>query len=104
MIIQLEKGISDDSLEKVKAELKRINYKITTVKTQFGDYLIGTGKKTFDIREIGHFDGIKDIHIVSDDYKLVSSKWKVNPTVIDLGDEVKIGGGNFSLMAGPCSI
>lgn len=104
MIIQLEHGANGKVLEEVVKELKANNYKSTHVKTQYGDYLIGTGKRQFDIRIIGHLDGIKDIHVVSDDYKLVSSKWKVNETVIDLGDEVKIGGGHFALMAGPCSI
>lgn len=48
--------------------------------------------------------GIADIHQVSDEYKLVSKKWKVAPTVIDLGDGVTIGGNSLSIMAGPCSI
>ena len=104
MIIQLEKGVNGELLQLVESELKSLKYKMTRVQTQYGDYLIGTGKKQFDIRKIGHLEGIKDIHVVSDDYKLVSAKWKVNPTVIDLGDDIKIGAGDFSLMAGPCSI
>lgn len=104
MIIQLEKGVNGEVLIQVTKELESLKYKTTHVKTQYGSYLIGTGKKPFDIRSIGHLNGIKDIHIVSDDFKLVSSKWKVNETIIDLGDNVKIGGGNFALMAGPCSI
>jgi 3-deoxy-7-phosphoheptulonate synthase len=48
--------------------------------------------------------GIVDIHRVSDDYKLVSRKWKVGRTHVDLGDGVVIGNGNLSIMAGPCSI
>jgi len=104
MIIQLEDKVNKEVIGKVQDELQSIKYKTTHVQTQFGDYLIGTGKQQFDIRKIGHLDGIKDIHVVSDDYKLVSSKWKVNETVIDLGDGIKIGGGNFALMAGPCSI
>ena len=104
MIIQLEKGIKNELRESVENELKNLKYKTTSVITQYGDYLIGTGKKAFDIRTIGHIDGIKDIHVVSDDYKLVSRKWKVNRTQIDLGDGVKIGDGVFSIMAGPCSI
>jgi 3-deoxy-7-phosphoheptulonate synthase len=48
--------------------------------------------------------GIADIHRVSDDYKLVSRKWKVDRTHIDLGDGVIIGNGALSIMAGPCSI
>ncbi|MEQ9466552.1 MAG: bifunctional 3-deoxy-7-phosphoheptulonate synthase/chorismate mutase [Ekhidna sp.] len=104
MIIQLEKGVNGEVLNSVERELHVLKYKTTHVQTQYGSYLIGTGKKQFDIRKIGHLKGIKDIHVVSDDYKLVSTKWKVNPTIIDLGDNVKIGGGHFSLMAGPCSI
>ncbi len=104
MIIQLENGIDNELRNSVEDELKNLKYKTTSVKTQYGDYLIGTGTKSFDIRTIGHIDGIKDIHVVSDDYKLVSRKWKVNRTQIDLGDDVKIGNGVFSIMAGPCSI
>lgn len=104
MIIQLDKNIKSEVRSAVEAELKTLSYKSTLVETQYGSYLVGTGKKAFDVRKIGHLEGIKDIHIVSDDYKLVSAKWKVNHTAIDLGDDVKIGGGHFALMAGPCSI
>ncbi|GAB4238601.1 MAG: 3-deoxy-7-phosphoheptulonate synthase [Ekhidna sp.] len=104
MIIQLEKGVNGELRRQVEQELQSLKYKTTYVTTQFGQYIVGTGKKKFDIRTIGHLQGIKDIHVVSDDYKLVSSKWKVNDTLIDLGDDVKIGGGHFSIMAGPCSI
>jgi len=48
--------------------------------------------------------GIADIHRVSDEYKLVSRKWKVDQTQVDLGDDVFIGGGSLAIMAGPCSI
>ena len=104
MIIQLEKDVNGEVLDTVRAKLSALKYKTTHVKTQYGNYLIGTGKKAFDVRKIGHLDGIKDIHVVSDDYKLVSAKWKVGQTKIDLGDGVKIGAGEFAMMAGPCSI
>lgn len=53
---------------------------------------------------MGHMKGIMDIHRVSDDYKLVSRKWKVGRTHIDLGDGVVVGNDTLSIMAGPCSI
>lgn len=81
-----------------------MKYKTTEVNTQVGDYLIGIGKSDIDIRDLGFMDGIADIHIVSDNYKLVSGKWKVDPTVIDLGDDVRITAGDFAIMSGPCSI
>jgi len=104
MIIQLEKKITDIQRATLEAKLNAIQYKTMEVSTQFGEYIIGVGKKEFDIRSIGTMAGIRDIHRVSDAYKLVSKKWKVDDTVIDLGDGLKIGGGHFAMMAGPCSI
>ena len=94
MIIQLEKNIQQTQKESVVNKLKDLKYKTVEVNTQFADYLVGTGKKVFDIRGIGSLEGIKDIHVVSDDYKLVSGKWKVQKTQIDLGNGVKIGNGD----------
>ena len=104
MIIQLEKGLSVGNKQSIIDKVEALKYKTTEVKTQKGEYIIGIGKKDFDIREIGHMKGISDIHIVSDANMLVSRKWKVKPTVIDLGDGVTIEEGGMALMAGPCSI
>lgn len=104
MIIQLEPNIKKEQLDTLKEKLSDIKYKANKVSTQFGDYIVCVGKKAFDIRSIGNLPGIKDIHRVSDAYKLVSKKWKVDETAIDLGGDVKIGDGHFAVMAGPCSI
>lgn len=104
MIIQLEKNISEENLAKIKEKLDQIQYKTSEVHTQFCDYIIGVGKKPFDIRAIGVLEGIKDIHRVSDAYKLVSKKWRVEDTLIELSDGTKLGAGHFEVMAGPCSI
>jgi 3-deoxy-7-phosphoheptulonate synthase len=104
MIIQLQPDISEGQKEKLIAQVNGLGYKTTQVKTQLGDYLIGIGKNEFDIRKIGQMDGIVDIHIVSDEYKLVSKKWKAKPTSVDLGDGVFIKDGEMAIITGPCSI
>lgn len=104
MIIQLEKNISQKDKENISKKVGQLKYKPTEVKTQQGNYLVCIGKSEFDIRLIGHMPGIADVFRVSDSFKLVSRKWKVDPTEIDLGDGVKIKEGEFTLMAGPCSI
>jgi 3-deoxy-7-phosphoheptulonate synthase len=104
MIIQLNPTIASPDREAIITKVKSLDYKTTEVKTQKGSYLVAIGKKDFDIRQLGHLQGIADIHRVSDDYKLVSRKWKVGRTQIDLGDDVVIGDGKLSIMAGPCSI
>lgn len=104
MIIQLEKDIKQEQIQAIHEHLDSINYQLNSVKTQFGEYLIAVGKNEFDIRSIGHMPGIRDIHRVSDAYKLVSKKWKVKDTLVQLGDGIEIGTGQFHIMAGPCSI
>lgn len=104
MIIQLQRDTNAAQRSEIVTQIISLGYKTTAVATQQGDYLIGIGKKEFDIRQLGHLPGIKDIHRVSDDYKLVSRKWKVDSTQINLGDGVTIGSGSLSIMAGPCSI
>ncbi|HWY10245.1 MAG TPA: 3-deoxy-7-phosphoheptulonate synthase [Bacteroidia bacterium] len=104
MIIQLEKNIEKDLSEKINETLTQLKFSVSPVSTQFEDYLICIGKNEFDIRTIGHLKGVKDVHRVSDNYKLVSNKWKTKNTVIDLGNNVVIGDGAVSIMAGPCSV
>lgn len=104
MIIQLEKNISEQQLDLLNQKLQAIKYEGNRVTTQFADYIIAVGKKDFDIRSIGTMEGVQDIHRVSDPYKLVSKKWKVKDTTVDLGDGIQIGSDNFTMMAGPCSI
>ncbi len=104
MIIQLESNISENATQKIRETLDQLGISHTTIKTQFQHYEVAILKKDIDIRIIGNLEGVKDVHRVTDDYKLVSAKWKVNPTSIDLGDGVVIGGDDFTLMAGPCSI
>jgi 3-deoxy-7-phosphoheptulonate synthase len=104
MIIQLQPSLSISEKEVIVGKIKTFGYKANEVKTQVGSYLVGIGKKDFDIRELGQLSGVADIHRVSDDYKLVSRKWKVGHSHVDLGDGVTIGNGSLSIMAGPCSI
>ncbi len=104
MIIQLTKNIKADDRNLIHEKVNGLGYKTTEVTTQNCAYLIGIGKKELDLRELGGMPGVADIHKVSDAYKLVSRKWKVHPTTIDLGDGVKISEGDFAIMAGPCSI
>src|ERR1041384_7287345 len=104
MIIQLEEKLSEKKKEDIKSKVNAIGYQTTEVKTQKANYLVCIGKREFDIRLIGSLDGVHDVHRVSDSYKLVSRKWKVEATQFDLGDGVVIREGALAIMAGPCSI
>jgi 3-deoxy-7-phosphoheptulonate synthase len=104
MIIELEEKIKEADQKAINDFLGGMGYKISDVKTQRSHYLIAIGKNEFDIRKLGNKEGVKDVHKVSDEYKLVSRKWKAAPTVIDLGNDVSVREGGFTVMAGPCSV
>ena len=104
MIIQLHRNCSRDERQELFDLLSLLNIKYIDINTQFQDYLVCILTKEIDIRKIGNLPCVRDLHRVTDSYKLVSRQWKVHPTRIDLGDRVSIGEGDLAIMAGPCSI
>ncbi|MFN7704797.1 MAG: bifunctional 3-deoxy-7-phosphoheptulonate synthase/chorismate mutase [Chryseotalea sp.] len=104
MIIKLQPGINHTHHQHLLDAIGNKGFKVNEIKTQTSTYLVCIGKAEVDLRTFGHMPGISDIFHVSDEYKLVSRKWKTNYKQIDLGDNVIIGDGNLSIMAGPCSI
>ena len=104
MILQLEHNTEPKDILSLTETIAGLGYKSTHVKTQRENYLICIGNKEIDIRQLRRLPVVKDIHRVSDQYKLVSRKWKTNYTSINLGDDVYIGGKEKTIIAGPCSI
>lgn len=104
MLVHLHKNITTEQFERIVEKIKSIGYEPTEVKTQFRRVLVCNGKNDFDIRIIGKMEGVSDIHRVPLQYKLVSRKWRVNDTVIDLGDNIAIERGQVAVMAGPCAV
>jgi len=104
MIIQLEKNITSQQKQDIYDCIGSYGYSCKEVVTQIARYLVGVGKKEIDIRLVGKLPGVKDIHRVSDSYKLVSRKWKVKDTTITLPNSESISRDNLTIMAGPCAI
>ncbi|MBR1797576.1 MAG: 3-deoxy-7-phosphoheptulonate synthase [Clostridiales bacterium] len=72
-----------------------------------GDYvtilgLIGDTTK-IDIELLGGLDIIDNVMRISEPFKKANRKFHPEDTIVDIGG-VKIGGGNFAVMAGPCSV
>lgn len=103
MIIQLKKNITQQDLTAITMLLKQSGYTAQPVFTARGRYLVCIGSQEFDIRKIGGQAGVKDVHRVSDGYKLVSRKWKQETTNIKAGNTI-IGGNKPVVIAGPCAI
>lgn len=104
MIIQLQQDITQSQTEEILDLLTDNAFQTKRVHTQIGNYIIAINGKEIDIRSIGNLEGVKDIHKVNDEYKLVSKKWKIEPTHIKLDNNLIIGEGCSTIIAGPCTI
>ena len=107
MIITLRQDASPDQILTIEQKLTSLGLKLVDVTSQSGRYFVIARMPNLDIRSLADLKGVDDVHIVSDTYKLVSRKWKLNPSSIPAGlasDVTPIGGGGMSIMAGPCSV
>lgn len=64
--------------------------------------LVGDTSK-IDKELLQSLDIVSNVQVVSEPYKKCNRKFHPDDMVIDLGS-VKIGGGNFCMIAGPCSV
>ena len=62
--------------------------------------VVGTGKVDKELIEI--FDGVAEVLRITEPYKLASRTFKQEDTVVTI-DDVRIGGDEVIVMAGPCS-
>ena len=105
MIIQLKNGATKDQYNKITKDLINKGYEIKDVSSDqvivFG--VIGD-TAALDERDMYAYEGVFKVTRIQTPFKKASRSFKKDDTVIDLGDNVKIGGGHFQMMAGPCSV
>ncbi|MDR2752394.1 MAG: 3-deoxy-7-phosphoheptulonate synthase, partial [Clostridiales bacterium] len=60
-------------------------------------------KSKLDFQNLSIFEGVDRTMPVTESFKLANKKFKAEPTAIDVSG-VKVGGGTFVVMAGPCAV
>lgn len=104
MIVVVKPGVSDERRNQLIEWLKGmgLGVHISTgdVNTILG--LIGDTSKV-DMDLIESLDIVDSVKRVSETFKCCNRKFHPEDTVVSVGD-VKIGGGNFAMIAGPCSV
>lgn len=105
MVAVLKNGTTPAQIEHLIGWLKRMNMDVhvshgkeVTILGLIGD----TSKVDMDL--LASLDMVDSVKRVSEPYKQVNRKFHPIDSVIDLGMGVKIGGGNFAMIAGPCSV
>ena len=105
MIAVLKQGTTPEQTEHLVNWLKHLNLDVHISKGQEITILglIGDTSKV-DMELLASLEMVDSVKRVSEPYKQVNRKFHPNDSVIDLGMGVKIGGGNFAMIAGPCSV
>ncbi|MBK5296925.1 MAG: 3-deoxy-7-phosphoheptulonate synthase [Vicinamibacteria bacterium] len=103
MVVVMQERASEEQIEKVVAHLVGLKMDVhrstgvsRTVLGAVGD------DRHLDPRLLEMLDGVSEVMQVTEPYKLASRAFKPEGTVVSLG-EVRIGGDEVIVMAGPCS-
>ena len=104
MIVVIKSDASPEKREQLIKWLKTLGLGVHESDGEFQTVLglIGDTSKV-DMDLIESLDIVDSVKRVSETFKCVNRKFHPKDTVVSVGD-VKIGGGNFALIAGPCSV
>ncbi len=104
MIAVLKKTATKDQIESLKGWFENKGLKVNESQGEFCTVLGLIGDTTqVDIEMLQGLDIIESVTRVSEPFKKANRKFHPEDTIVDCGG-VKIGGGNFAVMAGPCSV
>jgi 3-deoxy-7-phosphoheptulonate synthase len=103
MVVVMKERANDEQVQRVIAQLVEMGFDVHrstgALKTVIG--AVG-GNRQFDSALIEVMDGVQEVHRITEPYKLASRSFRPENTVITIGD-LRIGGDEVVVMAGPCS-
>jgi 3-deoxy-7-phosphoheptulonate synthase len=103
MVVVMRERASDEQVQNVIAKLMEMGFDVHrstgALRTVLG--AVG-GTRQFDTALLEVLDGVQEVHRITEPYKLASRTFKPDNTVITIGD-VRVGGDEVVVMAGPCS-
>ena len=105
MIVVLKDNPDQKQLDNLVAWLKSMGLDIHFSKGESATImgLIGD-TASVDIDLINALDIVETVKRVQEPYKNVNRKFHPDDSVVEITPDVKIGGGNFQVIAGPCSV
>lgn len=104
MIAIIKQGVTDSQLENLVHWLENQNLAVHMSKGEYTTILglVGDTSKV-DIELLENLDIVEKVKRISEPFKSANRKFHPNDSVIDVSG-VKIGGDNFAIIAGPCSV
>ena len=104
MIVVLKPNVGQEKKDRLIEWLKGMGLGVHISEGEYQTVLglIGDTAKV-DMELIDSLDIVDSVKRVSETFKCCNRKFHPDDTVVNIGD-VKVGGGNFVLIAGPCSV
>src|SRR5437763_13715186 len=102
MVVVMEERASETQIEQVVARLVEMGMDVHRSTGVSRTVLGAVGQGHPDKGLIEMLDGVHEVLRISSPYKLASRTFKTEPTVVSVGD-VRIGGDEVIVIAGPCS-
>jgi 3-deoxy-7-phosphoheptulonate synthase len=103
MVVVMKELASDEQIQRVIAQLVEMGFDVHrstgALRTVIG--AVG-GNRQFDPRLVEVLEGVQEVLRITEPYKLASRTFRPENTVITI-DDVRIGGDEVVVMAGPCS-
>ena len=103
MVVVMQERATDEQVQRVIAQLVEMGFDVHrstgALRTVIG--AVG-GNRAFDPGLVQVLDGVQEVLRITEPYKLASRTFKPENTIISIGD-VRIGGDEVVVMAGPCS-
>lgn len=104
MIVVLKPGVTKENRTQLMGWLQNLGLTIHVSEGEFQTVLGLVGDTSrVDMDLVESLDIVDSVKRVSEPFKCCNRKFHPEDTVVQVGD-VKIGGGNFCIMAGPCSV
>ncbi len=104
MIAVLKHGTTDQQREHLMSWLKNMGLDVHVSEGEHITVLGLVGDTTrVDMELLSSLEIVESVKRVSEPFKQANRKFHPNDTVVEIGD-VKIGGGHFAMIAGPCSV
>jgi 3-deoxy-7-phosphoheptulonate synthase len=106
MIISMKRNASKDEIGEVIQRIEEFGYKIHAIEGEERVVIgaIGVGDTSACLDSLEAMAQVEKAVRISAPYKFVSREFKKENTVIRLGSGVEVGGDEFIVMAGPCSV
>jgi len=102
MVVVMEERASESQIEQVVARLVEMGMDVHRSTGVTRTVLGAVGQGTPDAGLIEMLEGVHEVLRISEPYKLASRTFKPDDSVIAVGD-VRVGGDEVIVMAGPCS-